>query len=152
MPFPQVEWLRAAGFGRIRVPAEDGGLGATLPQFFRQLVALGRADSNLPQLLRGHIGFVESRLGHADPDVRKRWLRRIVDGALVGNAQSEDGSPSFWQNATTVRRDGHGLAARRAQVLLDGLAVRRLDPHHREHRQREQRNGPRTHGRARGAP
>jgi alkylation response protein AidB-like acyl-CoA dehydrogenase len=108
LPFPEVEWLRAAGFGRIRVPAEDGGLGATLPQFFRQLVALGRADSNLPQLLRGHIGFVESRLGHADPDVRKRWLRRVVDGALVGNAQSEDGSPSFWQNATTVRRDGHG--------------------------------------------
>ncbi|HLU59372.1 MAG TPA: acyl-CoA dehydrogenase family protein [Pseudonocardia sp.] len=104
LPFQEVEWLRAAGFGRIRVPEEDGGLGATLTQLFRQLIALGRADSNLPQLLRGHIGFVESRLGHADPDNRKRWLRRIVDGALVGNAQSEESSPSFWQNATTVRR------------------------------------------------
>ena len=108
LPFEEVEWLRAAGFGRIRVPEEDGGLGASLPQFFRQLIALGRADSNLPQLLRGHIGFVESRLGHADPDVRKRWLLRVVDGALVGNAQSEESTNSHWENATTIRRDEDG--------------------------------------------
>jgi hypothetical protein len=38
------------------------GYGATLPQFFRLLIGPGEADSNLPQLLRGHSGFVaESR-------------------------------------------------------------------------------------------
>ncbi|QSR27104.1 acyl-CoA dehydrogenase [Nocardioides aromaticivorans] len=108
LPFEQVEWLRESGFGRIRVPVENGGLGATLPQYFRQLVELARADSNLPQLLRGHAGFVETRLTHRDPDVRDRWLRRVAAGVLVGNAQSEQGNSSFWQNATTIRREGSG--------------------------------------------
>jgi alkylation response protein AidB-like acyl-CoA dehydrogenase len=108
LPFEEVERLRAAGFGRLRVPREHGGLGASLPQFFRQLVALGRADSNLPQLWRGHIGFVESRLVHDDPEIRDRWLRRIADGVIVGNAQSEQGNGSFWQNVSTVRESGDG--------------------------------------------
>lgn len=102
LPFEEVEWLREAGFGRIRVPREYGGLGAALPQFFRQLIALGEADSNLPQLLRGHAGFVETRLFHPDRDVRDRWLRRIASGVLVGNAQSEQASKSFWQNETSI--------------------------------------------------
>jgi alkylation response protein AidB-like acyl-CoA dehydrogenase len=110
LPFEEVEWLRQAGFGRIRVPKEYGGLGASLPQFFRQLIELGRADSNLPQLLRGHFGFVETRLTQAEPEIRERWLHRLASGVLVGNAQSEQGSNSFWQNATSVSRtpDGDG--------------------------------------------
>jgi len=104
LPFEEVEWLRDAGFGRLRVPREDGGLGATLTQLFGQLVELGAADSNLPQLLRGHVGFVESRLAHPDGDARERWLRRVASGVLVGNVQSEQGNGSFWENATTVTR------------------------------------------------
>jgi alkylation response protein AidB-like acyl-CoA dehydrogenase len=102
LPYDQVSWLREAGFGKIRVPRSHGGLGASLPQFFRVLIELGQADSNLPQLLRGHFGFVESRLVLADPAIRDRWLRRIADGVLVGNAQSELGNQSFWDSATTV--------------------------------------------------
>ena len=102
LPHDQVSWLREAGFGKIRVPRSYGGLGASLPQFFRVLIELGQADSNLPQLLRGHFGFVETRLVHNDPAIRDRWLRRIADGVLVGNAQSELGNQSFWDNATTV--------------------------------------------------
>jgi alkylation response protein AidB-like acyl-CoA dehydrogenase len=110
LPYDQVSWLREAGFGKIRVPRSYGGLGATLPQFFRIMIELGKADSNLPQLLRGHFGFVESRLVHADPNVRDRWLRRIADGVIIGNAQSELGNQSFWENATTASKapDGTG--------------------------------------------
>lgn len=108
LPYDEVEALRAAGFGRVRVPVESGGLGATPPQFFRLLIALAEADSNLPQLWRGHIGFVESLLVHQDPKVRERWLRRISAGAVVGNAQSEQGNSSFWENVTTVHAAGSG--------------------------------------------
>lgn len=108
LPSDGVEWLRDAGFGKIRVPVEYGGLGATVPQFFRQLIELGRADSNLPQLLRGHFGFVESRLSHPDATVRERWLRTIADGTLVGNAQSEKGNSSFWDSATTITKTDDG--------------------------------------------
>jgi alkylation response protein AidB-like acyl-CoA dehydrogenase len=117
LPFDEVEWLRAAGFGRIRVPREYGGLGASLPQFFRQLIALGEADSNLPQLLRGHFGFVETRLLHPEREVRERWLQRLGSGVLVGNAQSEQASRSFWQNETSISptpdRSGWRLSGRK---------------------------------------
>lgn len=106
LPTAEVELLREAGFGKIRVPVEYGGLGASIPQFIRQLIELGRADSNLPQLLRGHFGFVESRLSNPDAEARERWLRRIAAGVLVGNAQSEVGNSSFWTNATTLTKNG----------------------------------------------
>jgi alkylation response protein AidB-like acyl-CoA dehydrogenase len=108
LPFEQVRWLREAGFGAVRVPRSHGGLGVTLPEFFRLVIELGAADSNLPQLLRGHFGFVETRLVHPDAGVRGRWLRRIADGDIVGNAQSELGNQSFWTNATTVARSPEG--------------------------------------------
>lgn len=114
LPYAEVEHLREAGFTRLRVPREFGGLGATLPELADQLIALGRADSNLPQLLRGHFGFVESRLAHPDAAVRERWLRRVADGAVVGNAQSERGNKSFWQSATTVGRIADGAGWRLA--------------------------------------
>lgn len=115
LPAEEVEWLREAGFGKIRVPVAYGGLGASVPQFVRQLVELGRADSNLPQLLRGHFGFVETRLSQSDADVRERWLRRIAAGVLVGNAQSEQGNSSFWTNATTITpaNDGWRLSGKK---------------------------------------
>jgi alkylation response protein AidB-like acyl-CoA dehydrogenase len=98
LPYAEVEQLREAGFTRLRVPVAYGGLGATLPEFIEQVIALGRADSNLPQLLRGHFGFVESRLAHHD----ERWLRRVAHGTVVGNAQSELGNQSFLHGATTL--------------------------------------------------
>ncbi|MFT4087374.1 MAG: acyl-CoA dehydrogenase family protein [Gordonia sp. (in: high G+C Gram-positive bacteria)] len=106
LPEREVELLRQSGFTRIRVPEEFGGLGATVPQFIQQLIALGEADSNLPQLLRGHFAFVESRLAHPDAEVRERWLRAIAGGEIIGNAQSENGNSSFWTNATRVTRAG----------------------------------------------
>jgi alkylation response protein AidB-like acyl-CoA dehydrogenase len=112
LPYDQVSWLREAGFCEIRVPRSHGGLGATLPQFFRTLIELGQADSNLPQLLRGHFGFVETRLTHGDPGVRDRWLRRIADGDIAGNAQSELGDLSFWENATTITEASAGTGWR----------------------------------------
>ncbi len=104
LPFDEVEQLRASGFTRIRVPRSHGGLGASLSQFFDQLIELGRADSNLPQLLRGHFAFVETSLALTDPELRNRWLDRIGSGVLVGNAQSEQNSASFWENETRISR------------------------------------------------
>ncbi|GGK04431.1 hypothetical protein GCM10010123_37960 [Pilimelia anulata] len=106
LPGDEVGWLREAGFLKLRVPREYGGLGATIPQLVEQLAELGRADSNLPQLLRGHVGFVENRLTHPDPATRERWLRRVAAGVLVGNAQSERTTASWLEPATTVRLDG----------------------------------------------
>lgn len=92
LPFDEVRALRDAGFGALRVPEELGGWGVSLEQLFALLVRLGEADSNLPQLLRGHVAFVETQLGLADSATRTDWLRRIGAGeVLFGNAQAERG-------------------------------------------------------------
>ncbi|MNR90281.1 Dibenzothiophene desulfurization enzyme C [compost metagenome] len=89
LPYEAVRWLREAGFGRVRIPLKYGGLGATISQFFRLLVELAEADSNVSHLLRGHFAFLESRINHTDETVREFWFPKIVDGALIGYAMAE---------------------------------------------------------------
>jgi alkylation response protein AidB-like acyl-CoA dehydrogenase len=92
LPVDEVDLLRRAGFGALRVPVEHGGWGASLEQEFRLLVRLGEADSNLPQLLRGHVAFVETQRAQPDGPLRTEWLERLAAGdVLVGNAQAERG-------------------------------------------------------------
>lgn len=92
LPYAEVEWLREAGFGALRVPREHGGDGVGLRTLFALLIELASADSNLPQLLRGHLGFVETQLGLDDSPTRTEWFRRIVgERILFGNAQAERG-------------------------------------------------------------
>ncbi|NWB42881.1 acyl-CoA dehydrogenase family protein [Pseudomonas sp. E6002] len=84
-----VAWLREAGFGALRVPQALGGLGASLPQLFRLLIELGEADSNLPQIVRAHFGFVEGRLSSRDSASQDYWFAKVVDGELWGAAMAE---------------------------------------------------------------
>ncbi|MBP1240674.1 alkylation response protein AidB-like acyl-CoA dehydrogenase [Frigoribacterium sp. PvP120] len=93
LPVAEVDELRRAGFGALRVPVSHGGWGASLEQEYRLLVRLGEADSNLPQLLRGHVAFVETQRAQPDGPLRDEWLHRLAAGdVLVGNAQAERGA------------------------------------------------------------
>lgn len=106
LPFDEVARLKAAGFGTLRVPVEYGGWGVSLEELFDLLIELGEADSNLPQLLRGHIAFVETQLALPDSPQREEWLRRIGSGELLfGNAQAER-SHSTTVSTTLEERDG----------------------------------------------
>lgn len=112
LPVRDVRRLLDAGFGALRLPVEHGGAGARFTQLVDLLVDLARADSNLPQLLRGHVGFVELVLSGRGPAGTEReraaWLERIAAGALVGNAQSEGGETPFGRPATVITEDGSG--------------------------------------------
>nr|WP_231755264.1 acyl-CoA dehydrogenase family protein [Bordetella sp. N] len=88
LPHEAVRWLKESGFTSLRIPQEYGGGGASLPQVFRQLTRLARADSNLPQILRAHFRFVETRL-EGDEALRQYWLPRLAAGETVGSAVSE---------------------------------------------------------------
>lgn len=109
LPFEEVRRLKSAGFGAIRVPVEFGGWGATLEEEFRLLIRLGAADSNLPQLLRGHVAFVETQRGLPDSQTRSAWLTQIAGGdILFGNAQAERAESSD-VSTTLTERDGRLL-------------------------------------------
>ena len=111
LPVEAVRALAEAGFGTLRVPVEAGGLGATFPQLAALLVDLAAADSNLPQIWRGHIAFVEDLLVSPHADFRDRWLERIAGGAVIGNAWSEIGSVERGTFGTKITVEGD-----RAQV------------------------------------
>jgi len=103
-----IRWLREAGFGTLRIPREDGGLGASLPQLFQLLTELAEADSNLPQALRAHFAFVEDRLNQPESELRRRWFRRFADGELVGSGWSEIGNLKLGEVLTKVTPEGEG--------------------------------------------
>lgn len=106
-----IGWLREAGFGALRVPVTQGGLGATPSQLFALLVELAEADSNLPQALRAHFGFVERVLIEFPAKRRAPWLRRVAEGAIFGNATTElgDGAVGSLQTRLTAQGAGYVL-------------------------------------------
>ncbi|WP_338498529.1 acyl-CoA dehydrogenase family protein [Pseudomonas sp. WP18] len=106
LPFEQVQWLKEAGFGAVRVPVEYGGAGASLPQLLQLLIELAEADSNLPQALRGHFAFVEDRLNAHATEPQDTWFKRFVEGDLVGNAWTEIGAVKIGDVITRVSRHG----------------------------------------------
>jgi alkylation response protein AidB-like acyl-CoA dehydrogenase len=89
LAYAPVEWLREAGYTRLRVPQQYGGEGVSLTQFLALVTRLGEADSNLPQILRVHGGFVEALLEGSDEPLRDRWLTRVAHGQIIGGAISE---------------------------------------------------------------
>ena len=102
LPYEQIQWLKQAGFGAVRVPVQYGGAGASVPQLIRLLIELAEADANLPQSLRGHFAFVEDRLNAPPSPERDSWFKRFVAGDLVGNAWTEIGSVKMGDAITQV--------------------------------------------------
>jgi alkylation response protein AidB-like acyl-CoA dehydrogenase len=113
LPFEQIQWLKDAGFGAVRVPTEYGGYGATLPELFALLAELAEADSNLTQALRVHFAYVEDVLNSRDRARRERWFKRIANGDIVGGAWTEIGEAKMASFSTRV-------SAKNARLTLTG--------------------------------
>jgi len=108
LPFDEISALRTAGFTAIRVPAEFGGAGATLPELFNLLIELSEADSNVTNAVRAHFGFTEDVLNSSDPKRRALWLGRIGEKTLFGNGHTEVDS-KLQAFSTTVSSKNGGL-------------------------------------------
>lgn len=108
LPHEAITWLKEAGFGTVRIPKEQGGWGASLPQLFQLLTELAEADSNLPQALRAHFAFVEDRLNQPANAERDRWFRRFSDGELVGSGWTEIGTVKLGDVITRVTPAANG--------------------------------------------
>jgi len=87
-PFDQVAALKRAGFGTLRLPAEFGGAGLTVPQLFSAVIDVAQADPTVAHIFRAHFWFVEERLRSRSP----KWLDLVSQGKIFGNAFSEKGS------------------------------------------------------------
>ncbi|GAB7069971.1 acyl-CoA dehydrogenase [Mycobacterium hodleri] len=115
-PYALVRDLADAGFGRLRLTRERGGFGVDLPTLFALLAEAGQADSNIPQIWRGHFTTTEILRRERDPEAREHWSAVIASGAVFGNAQSEPSSVVAGLESTEdpspittrVRTDRHG--------------------------------------------
>src|ERR1700733_10151413 len=108
-PYEQIGWIRDSGLSRLRLPAERGGGGATLREFFETLIALAEADPNVAHILRTHYWATEQHLIAADPEFRERGLGLIAAGAILGVGFSEQSSrPAGLNFDTTFTPDAGG--------------------------------------------
>ncbi|WP_313821361.1 acyl-CoA dehydrogenase [Citricoccus sp.] len=89
LAFAAVEHLRGAGFTRVRLGRDLGGIGASLPQWADLLVDLAAADPNLPQALHGHFMFTEQHENESQGAVSEWWLAEVAAGRIFGNALVE---------------------------------------------------------------
>ncbi|WP_130804090.1 acyl-CoA dehydrogenase family protein [Acinetobacter ihumii] len=105
LPYEQIQWLKQAGFGALRVPVAYGGAGVSVVQLFQLLTELAKADSNVVQALRGHFAFVEDRLVAHSSQPQTEWFERFVAGELVGNAWTEVGAVKIGDVITRVTQD-----------------------------------------------
>ena len=115
-PYALVQDLADAGFGRLRLPVEFGGFDVALPTLFALLAEAGQADSNIPQIWRGHFTTTEILRREQDSEARRHWSQKVAAGAVFGNAQSEpssvvahEGVGDGWGAISTrVRTDDRG--------------------------------------------
>ena len=108
LPHTEVRALADAGFTAVTVPVAQGGHGVGIETFFRLLIDLGEADSNLPQLLRAHFSHVEELLREEDDPDAARRLEAIAGGVVIGNASHERSTATVGDLVTTVAPDGDG--------------------------------------------
>lgn len=106
-PFAIIDLIRQERLGALRIPAADGGGGATLRELFATVIALAAVDPNVAHILRGHFSHVEERL-RLDETQRRRVTALALSGAIVGNASTELGSEPaggfVWK--TKLTKDG----------------------------------------------
>ncbi|MEM5315977.1 acyl-CoA dehydrogenase family protein [Paraburkholderia sp. JHI869] len=109
LPHDEIRWLRDAGFTRLRLPREQGGVGATLPEVFGLLIELGAADTNVVNAVRAHLGFVEDVLTAHEAEWQAHWLNKLAAGDLIGAGLSEAGSARVGTFATHLTRTPQGI-------------------------------------------
>ena len=114
LPFEQLQWLKDAGFTRLRLPKSHHGFDATLPELFALLIELAQADANLPQALRVHFGFTEDVLLSHNAEFKSVWLERLGRGETIGSAWSEGGTEAIDQFSTHIQQSADG------KILLNG--------------------------------
>ncbi len=92
-PFDQVAALKRARLRKpARLPESLGGAGYTCAAAVLRGDRRGQGRSIVAHIFRTHFWFTEERLRSADDPVSRRWLDKIAEGKIFGNAFSEKGS------------------------------------------------------------
>lgn len=106
-----------SGIGALRVPTKFGGAGGTVAQLADLLLELAAAESNLPQIIRGHLGFIELLLQRLGDPIAEELLSRAGALEFFGPAASSPAAGSA-AAARTQLPESHASVG---ESLLDGV-------------------------------
>ncbi|HEY0122007.1 MAG TPA: acyl-CoA dehydrogenase [Rhizobium sp.] len=93
-PFAELDLLRRARFGALRVAVRHGGAGISLRELLEQVIALADADPNVAHILRNHFNFVERYAIDPDDPAQRKFNADVVEGAIFSVANTEIGNPN----------------------------------------------------------
>ncbi|MEY9433400.1 acyl-CoA dehydrogenase family protein [Bradyrhizobium elkanii] len=93
LPFAQVDLVRKARLGALRLPIEAGGAGLSIRALFEIVIGLGEADANVAHILRNHFSVVERVVRRPKDDQHRQWQKAVADGAIIGLAATELDTP-----------------------------------------------------------
>lgn len=80
-------------------------------QLFSAVIDVAHADPIVAHIFRSHFWFVEERLHTADDPISRRWLKKVAEGKIFGNAFSEKGPQAVGSlvfNTRLLRTDDGG--------------------------------------------
>lgn len=108
LPFPEIDLIRKARLGALRLPAAAGGGGSSIRELFEIVIRLGEADANVAHILRNHFSVVERLVRLPQTDQHREWQKAVADGAIIGLAATELGTPKVGdvKPNTTLTPDG----------------------------------------------
>ena len=122
-PFHAIDLVRESGLGALRVPVEEGGGGCTLKELFAMLMDMAEVAPDVPHILRSHYWFVEDRLRSNNMTEKTRWLRKVVEGNIFGNAVTEIGNDAAigsWVLQTTLKETDNGYRLNGKKYYVTG--------------------------------
>jgi alkylation response protein AidB-like acyl-CoA dehydrogenase len=136
LPFPEIDLIRKARLGALRLPAEAGGAGSSIRELFEIVIRLGEADANIAHILRNHFSVVERLVRRPRTDQHREWQKAVADGAIIGLAATELETPKVGdvKPNTTLTRDGEDYRLNGTKYYSTGtlysdyVLVRTADP------------------------
>ncbi|WP_433715122.1 SfnB family sulfur acquisition oxidoreductase [Nocardia sp. CA-084685] len=107
LPFAEVDRLAASGLLAITVPAAFGGADLPPSAVAEVVRILAGADPNIAQIPHSHFVYLNLLRLAGTADQQAGYFGQVLAGARIANAQSERGTATVADIATTVRPVGN---------------------------------------------
>ncbi len=106
LPVGEVRRLADSGLLAISVPSRHGGAGLPASAVADVVRIVSEGDPNVGQIPLSHFVYVNQLRLQGTHEQQARIYREVLDGAVIGNAQSERGTKHVRDLRTTLVRDG----------------------------------------------
>jgi len=122
LPFEAFDRVRRSGLATLRVPKHLGGPGGSIPDLVEVLVILATGEPNIAHALRSHVNFVESLILSPPSFKSETFLKKVLDGAIFGGANTEQGTARPGDVTTRLTRQGDRFRLNGKKYYATGTA------------------------------